>query len=410
MRKRNCELTSIRSSAFWMPRSKLPAARPCWKNGSRSLQVHVGDRPAVGAPRQRRQDLVAHAISSASSRLVAPKPGGRRRTADEDAPPARRVARRAGAVRPADRHRRDGRLRAAAARARPQRRLVARFGPLHERHADEPRARLDRQRKLEPRFRRAAAPSSAAAAASRRATDRFELHALAVHRDLELVRFARGAAGELHLHRVGAVHREVAAHRQPAARAERQIVHALVLRVLGIERVDVHEHRQRGVADREAADLLRRIEIALHRARRHEQQVGDGVEAAADVVGGQQVVDAHFLRQVAEREQIADRVAILGAAEPMRERQLADLRARGRRAIEHRLDGRRHGVVGGLVGPRRARRRHGRRAQLLDDLLPAVRVLGRRRASCAGSMHESRGLQPLVVAGDAVACEHCSRV
>jgi hypothetical protein len=33
MRKRNCELTSSRSSADWMPRSKLPSLRPDWKNG-----------------------------------------------------------------------------------------------------------------------------------------------------------------------------------------------------------------------------------------------------------------------------------------------------------------------------------------------------------------------------------------
>ena len=167
-------------------------------------------------------------------------------------------------------------------------------------------------------------------------------HALAVDRDLEL-RAARAArAGELHLDGVGAVDRELAADRNAAARAERQLVDALVLRVLGIELVDVHHHRHRRIADREAADLPRRVEIALHGARRDEQQVGDVVEAAADVVGRQQVVDAHFPRQRVEREQIAHRVAVLGAAQAMRERQLAEMRARGRGAIELGFEERGH--------------------------------------------------------------------
>ena len=137
-------------------------------------------------------------------------------------------------------------------------------------------------------------------------------------------------------------------------------------------------HRHRRIADGEAADLSRRVEIALHVARRDEQQVGDVVEAAADVVRRQQVIDADLTRQRLEGEQIADGVSIFGAAETMRQRQLAEMRTRGFGAVQLGFEERRDAVVAGSVRTRRAGRRHRLRPQLANDLLPAGQRLRRR--------------------------------
>ena len=58
--------------------------------------------------------------------------------------------------------------------------------------------------------------------------------------------------------------------------------------------------------------------------------------------GRQQVVDADLARQRLEREQIAHGVPVFGAAETMRQRQLAEMRTRGLGAIELRFEERRH--------------------------------------------------------------------
>ena len=78
---------------------------------------------------------------------------------------------------------------------------------------------------------------------------------------------------------------------------------------------------RRLVADGEPADLAGRLEVALHDDRGHEQQVGDVVEAAADVVGRQQQVDAELARQLLETEQVANGVAVLGARQAVHERE-----------------------------------------------------------------------------------------
>jgi hypothetical protein len=50
--------------------------------------------------------------------------------------------------------------------------------------------------------------------------------------------------------------------------------------------VNIDHHRYRGISHSEAADLACGVELTLHHDRRHVQQVGDIVEAAACVVGG----------------------------------------------------------------------------------------------------------------------------
>ena len=83
------------------------------------------------------------------------------------------------------------------------------------------------------------------------------------------------------------VERQVGLDAEPAARAERQAVDALVLRQLLRELMDVDHDGRAQVADGEARDLLRRRDVALHDDGRDEQQIGDVVEAARRVVGRQ---------------------------------------------------------------------------------------------------------------------------
>ncbi len=259
------------------------------------LEVGVGNRAPIRAPRELSQDLAR------ARRLL----GRVRRTANEDSLAARRVAGPGRRVRSANRRDRDGGQRAAAAHARAQQALVERLRALDESDADEMRPGRDRH--LEQRV-------IAAAPRNDHGADRLRAGAHAVDADLDLVLVARRARG-FDLERIRRVERKVALDRESAARAERQLIDALVLRQLLRKLVDVHEHRRPHVADREPRELLRGADVALHHDRRDEQQVGDVVEAAARVVGGQQQLVVELGGQMIEREEIADRVLVFGARE-----------------------------------------------------------------------------------------------
>ena len=208
----------------------------------------------------------------------------------------------------------------------------------------------------------------------------------------------------IHANDVPAVNGELAPHCDAAAGTEWQIIHALVLRMLRIEAVDVHHDRHRRIANRQAADLPRGVEIALHAAWRDEQQVGDVVEAAADVVRRQQVIDADLTRQRVEGEQIADGVSIFGPAEAMCQRQLAEMWTRGFGAVQLGFKERGDAVVAGGVRTRHTRWRHRLRSQLANHLLPAV-------SACAdvvdtsGVDDQAAALQPFVMTRGAVLLE-----
>ena len=147
--------------------------------------------------------------------------------------------------------------------------------------------------------------------------------------------------------------------------------------------------------------FLRRVEIAFHRGRGNEQQIRDVVEAAADVVRRQQQRIVHLLGQRVDREQIADGVLVLRAAQTMEQRQGAGMRRRGRGVDPGGFERSGDRLVGCLVRPRCAGRRHRARAQLADDLLPQFRV--RARLVEGGRVDDQpRGFQPRVVTGDAV--------
>ena len=103
-------------------------------------------------------------------------------------------------------------------------------------------------------------------------------------------------------------------------------------------------------------------------------------------------------------EQVADRVLIFGSIQAMERFGPAGIRAGGRGAIELGLQPRREPVVGGLVRPRPAGRRHEAGAKLPHDLFPDVRV-GADIRHVQRVEREPGRLQLLVVAGDAVAIE-----
>ena len=188
-------------------------------------------------------------------------------------------------------------------------------------------------------------------------------------------------------------------HEQPAARAERQRLHAvLLLHVVG-DAIDDRVDRGRRAADRHAADRPRRRQIALHERLRHPEHAGDVVEAVAGVVGLQEVVDVDV-----QRQQVAHGVAVLGAVEAMERLRAPGIGRRRPGGVQLRLQPRRDAVVLGLVRARPADRRHHGPAQLAHDLLPHVGM-----AAHVGGI-EAVERQPgrpdaLVVTGDAVAGE-----
>ena len=150
------------------------------------------------------------------------------------------------------------------------------------------------------------------------AADLREEHALAVDRDLELVRelqaghVADDVAQQEDVEFVVGVLREVVAEQQAAARAERQSLDVILLRVVGRHAVRLSRTTSRVGADGQAADLARRREVLLEQRRRDAQHARDVVEAVALVVGRQQLGDVDV-----EIEQVADRVAVFGAVQAM---------------------------------------------------------------------------------------------
>ena len=172
--------------------------------------------------------------------------------------------------------------------------------------------------------------------------------------------------------------------------------------------VDVDHRRHPGIADREAADFSRGVQVALHGCRRDEEQIRDVVETAGDVVLRQQRGEVHLLRKRIEREQIANRVLILGTAQPMEQRQRTGIRLRDCRAIELGLEERRNGLVRRLIGPWRVDRRHRRGSQLPDNLLPKLGVCPD-VAQILRVDHQPRDLRRRVVTGYAVPREYRPR-
>ena len=139
------------------------------------------------------------------------------------------------------------------------------------------------------------------------AADLHQEHALAVDRDLELMRelepghVADDVPQQLDAEVVVGVLRKVVPEEQAAARAERQSLDVVLLRVVGRNAIGQRRTTSLSNADRQAADLARGRQVLLEQRRRDPQNVGDVVEPVALVVGRQQSSDVD-LEDRADRE------------------------------------------------------------------------------------------------------------
>ena len=189
---------------------------------------------------------------------------------------------------------------------------------------------------------------------------------------------------------------------QTAARAERQPFDVIALCEIGRRA----EHRDDGggfgVADRKARDLGRRGQVLLEQRRRHAENVGDVVEAVAFVVRRQELGRVDL-----EAEQIADRVAVLGAVQAV-DRRAARIRIARACAVERRGEPRDHALVDVGLGPRHALRRHRPGVELAHHPLPNFGV-GGDVLEVARVEHHVADLRVLVVTGDAVLREEAFR-
>ena len=134
------------------------------------------------------------------------------------------------------------------------------------------------------------------------------------------------------------------------------------------------DRRRLRIADRQRADALGRGQIALEQHRRHARARRRCCRSRAlESSGGSSDVDVDV-----ERQQIANRVGVLGAIQAMHERPAGIGRRRARRDRACASSEATSALPRGGVRPRHARRRHHARAHLADHLLPHVGV-GRRR-------------------------------
>ena len=123
--------------------------------------------------------------------------------------------------------------------------------------------------------------------------DMREVHALAVHRELDLVvgysrprttpRFVRNRSNR---EGVLAVERQSGLGENAADGAERQAFDVRILRCVLTDSEGLAVRTSLGIADRQRRDFVGRRQISLQQHRRDTQGVGDVVEAVRRVVGG----------------------------------------------------------------------------------------------------------------------------
>jgi len=123
------------------------------------------------------------------------------------------------------------------------------------------------------------------------------------------------------------------------------------------------------MAERKPADLGCRGYVGLDERRRGVQRAGDVVEAVAGVVDGQERSGIDL-----QPEQVANRVRILTAVQPVRPRRCVR-RLLGRRAVQLPFQRAREEIDARRVGTGHVRRRHHSGAQLADDLLAELPVI-----------------------------------
>ena len=158
------------------------------------------------------------------------------------------------------------------------------------------------------------------------------------------------------------------------------------------------DRRNRGrQADGEPRDFPTDREISLEVRCRNRQDVSEVVEAA---VG--RLISRQFRRHLdIEGKQIADRVVVFDAIEPMDRADPPGVRVRRPCAIDRGFERRGDRVIGGRVGPRHPCRRHRPRAKLGDDALPDLGSRSR-IGDVDAFEHKAGGVESLAVAGNAV--------
>ena len=293
------------------------------------LEIPVGDRPAIRAARQSREDGPgASFIRTASAR-----------TAREHRAAAGCVVGGLGGIGSGDRddvHRGVAEVQLVGrAREAALRRLKDAFSlPMapDERHADFVRTSLHRQTHRESLiggvhvdFPFRIALCVAGKALRRRqsfpaAADREPLDQRAVQADVDLVRLAHAdqvqieLAPEQHLDAVLAIQRELIGDRDATARPEGKIVaRPIVLHQRGGNLERVFYRADRTIPNRQSTDDTRCGEIVLEQPRRDRKHSGDVVEALlVRFVSGQQRSPVDI-----QREKIANRVRVLRAVQPM---------------------------------------------------------------------------------------------
>ena len=179
-----------------------------------------------------------------------------------------------------------------------------------------------------------------------------------------------------------------------AARADRQAFNVIVLREIAAHAKRLLRRGDFRIANGKAGDLPRGRKIALHQRGRHAEDIRDVVESVRFFVGRQERGDVHV-----ERQQIADRVAVLRTVEAMQDGP-AGLGMSGGGAVDRRLELRRETGQCRFLRSRHAHRRHQAAANLADHLFPDLGAL-RGVSGVERIERQSARFRALVVAGDA---------
>jgi hypothetical protein len=243
--------------------------------------------------------------------------------------------------------------------------------------------------------------------------DGSQQHALAVDRHLELMLVLQAAdrteidLEQLDLDDVLAVERKRMRGQQAAARARWQRLVLAGLRRVAANPVGLRAGSDVRTADGQRADLGGCRQVSLEQRRRQPEHVGVVVEAIRRIVRRQQRGRIDL-----QREQIANRVRVLGAVETMRGVPPGHGML-GRLAVECGLEIGDERVVRGRIGPRHTDGRHHAGAKPADDPFPDLGILGDASRVEAVEDHTRGGGvagDPPVVTPDAVLVEGAAHV